>query len=146
MPTFTVHAQALLARHAAFAVFALAVGCAPADAAVGVARIAAPAADGPITVFYATAAAPATVKRGPFSGSLAIRVKPLLPEAFGYETQYAVGQSQTGTQFQRGGFSAIGSRIQLKGLAVAQWHQIRVRGIGRHGPGDWSNPVRVIVT
>ena len=71
MPTFTVHAQALLARHAAFAVFALAVGCAPADAAVGVARIAATAADGPITVFYATAAAPATVQRGPFTFSLA---------------------------------------------------------------------------
>jgi predicted dienelactone hydrolase len=47
------------------------VAAAPARAAVGLVRIAATAADGPVTVFYPTAAAPAPVRRGPFVFSLA---------------------------------------------------------------------------
>ena len=61
------------ARFVVVATMALAAAAAATStcAAVGVARIAATADDGVVTVFYPTAARPATVQRGPFTFSLA---------------------------------------------------------------------------
>ncbi len=59
-----------LAFASATALAALAVA-APADAAIGLARIAATGDDGTITVFYPSSAEPRPVRRGPFSFSLA---------------------------------------------------------------------------
>ncbi len=56
---------------AAAASVCAAVAAAPSCPHVGVARIAATADDGPVTVFYGTAAEPAVVRRGPFTFSLA---------------------------------------------------------------------------
>ena len=60
----------------AAAALATALAAVPADAAVGIARIAAVGDDGPVTVFYPTAAQPATVRRGPFTFSLAENAAP----------------------------------------------------------------------
>jgi hypothetical protein len=88
-----------------------------------------------------------TVKRGPVSGTVRIRVNPLLPEAFVYDAEYAVGPTRENAQFQKGVSTCLtGSRIPLKGLAVAQWHHFRVRGWGTQGPGDWSNVISFVVT
>jgi predicted dienelactone hydrolase len=71
MDALTVRARVFESRLAACAVAALVAFAAPAEAAVGLARIDATAGDGPVTVFYPTAALPAPVKRGPFVFPLA---------------------------------------------------------------------------
>jgi len=82
-----------------------------------------------------------TIQDGPISGSVIIHVKPLLRGVGSYQAEDAVGDSNfTGTITL-----LTGSRIMLTGLAIAQWHHFRVRGIGTQGPGDWSDPIRRIV-
>ena len=71
MQDFSTRARARFWLIAAAATAFAVVAATPAHAAVGVARIAASADDGTITVFYPSAAAPAPVKRGPFVFSLA---------------------------------------------------------------------------
>jgi len=87
-----------------------------------------------------------TLKRGKVSGSVIARAKPLLPHVTTYEGQYAVGESSAEANFKPGTISVTGSRITYTGLEVAKLHQIRVRGIGTTGPGDWSSPASIIVT
>lgn len=84
-----------------------------------------------------------TLKRGKVSGTVVARVKPLLRHTDAYEAEYAVGES---TSFTGRVTSTTGSRITLVGLEVAKLHQVRVRGVGSRGPGDWSDPVGIVVT
>ena len=72
MNDFRRRARAFLRRIAALAtVVATTLSAPSADAAAGVARIAASGDDGAVTVFYPTDAAPAPVNRGPFAFTLA---------------------------------------------------------------------------
>jgi len=87
-----------------------------------------------------------TVKRGTVSGSVVARAKPLLPHVNTYEGEYAVGDSVADANFHPGVIAVAGSRIMFTGLEVAKLHQIRVRGIGSTGPGDWSDLASIIVT
>lgn len=66
-----------IATIAAFVATSLAVAIAsPADAAVGLTRLAALGDDAPVTLFYPTDAAEAPVRRGPFELSLALDAPP----------------------------------------------------------------------
>jgi hypothetical protein len=87
-----------------------------------------------------------TVKRGKVAGSVVARVKPLFRNIKSWEGQFAVGDSTANDGFKPGVISVTGSRITFTELELAKRHQIRVRGIGSHGPGDWSIPAGIIVT
>lgn len=87
-----------------------------------------------------------TAKRGKISGSVQVRVKPLLHGVGSYEGQFTVGEAAADGSFQPGVISKNGSRITFTDLEVAKLHHLRVRGIGSKGPGDWSEPYSIIVT
>jgi len=81
-------------------------------------------------------------RRGKVSRSVITRVKPLLPNAGTYEGEYAVGDGA----YQGRITCNAGSRITFTDLELGKLHNFRVRGIGSKGPGDWSDPVGIIVT
>jgi hypothetical protein len=86
------------------------------------------------------------VTRGKVSGSVLVRVKPVLPRVDTYEAQYAIGDSVAEANFTGRQIAKTGSRIEFVDLELAKTHRFRVRGIGSKGPGDWSDAVSIIVT
>ena len=86
------------------------------------------------------------VKRAAVSGSVLVRVKPKLKGVDTYEGQYAVGDPTVEANFKGNLIPKTGTRILFTDLELAKLHQFRVRGYGKGGPGDWSDPVGMIVT
>lgn len=79
------------------------------------------------------------VKHSVYSGAFEGRVE-RIPGAGSYEGQIANGDGE----FKTVVVSKRATRIEFPGLIPGQRYQVRMRAIGSHGPGPWSNVVSLI--
>jgi hypothetical protein len=63
-----------------------------------------------------------------------------------YETQYCCGDPGVAANWRHGVTTTGCLHIELKNLTPGQVYYIRVCGIGRRGPGAWSNTVNLMAT
>ena len=86
-----------------------------------------------------------SARRGPLSGVLIVRGQRLRGARL-YETQYCSGDPGVAANWQHGVTTTGCLHIELKGLTPGQIYFVRVCGIGRRGPGAWSNTVNLMAT
>jgi predicted dienelactone hydrolase len=104
-----------------------------AQAAVGLTEIAATAQDGPVTVFYPTAASPQAVKRGPFSLTLAPEAAP----ARGNGRLVVLSHGSGGAPW---GHADLASALVNAGFVVAmpEHRADNYKDPSKPGPESWS--------
>jgi hypothetical protein len=78
------------------------------------------------------------LRRGRLSGVL-IADATCVPGAGSYEIQYCLGNPGDEANWRDGSTTTRCARIHLTGLTPGQVYSVRVRAIGRSGPGAWSN-------
>jgi hypothetical protein len=84
------------------------------------------------------------VNHGQKSGTLEIHTA-RSPNAGSYDVQTTQGDPTVEANWQHAATSKTSSHIKLEGLNPAQTYWVRLRAIGSHGPGIWTDPICIIV-
>jgi hypothetical protein len=84
------------------------------------------------------------VNHGQKSGTLEIHAA-RSPNAGSYDVQTTQSDPTVEANWQHAATSRTSSHIKLEGLTPAQTYWIRLRAIGSHGPGIWTDPICIIV-
>ena len=91
-------------------------------------------------------AAPADFKitRGKLSGVLLVHAR-ILPGAGSYQAQTTDGDPTVPANWKDAGTFVHCSHIELTALVPGKTYSVRLRGIGSHGPGAWTDHASLMV-